>query len=382
MKRSFLLILGIALVASSCEHKDYEEPILETPVFTISGYRNGEPFTLSAGDDGLIQTGSIERNKYGVMEWTSSFTSITCPTCDPEFSLTINDREGVDLSDCANAEIFSTDQIQFAQETSASDFQECELSMDGMDDTDEINFLIPGSTSLSATNFSFETEGVYQVTADYDVEVEGSSDENEVHIHQTIYAGAHQRVSAPFLYEVLEDEDEEQELRLSYPEFPGLRPTRWEVNGIIDEEESITRTFQTDVENRIEIFYVNDLTGIEGSYAIRFNRGFPIDEACDDDHHIMPAPSINIDWQAGEPNYERAFITYRWQGKTYVSTTPLNSSSALDMVGYENFAAGLQGNKALKLNTTFSVTLVEVGNESNMLELTDCKATFGFVSPH
>jgi hypothetical protein len=382
MTRSILFILGIALFATSCEHKDYEEPVLETPVFTISGYRNGEPFTISAGDDGLIQTGSIERNKYGVMEWTSSFTSATCPTCDPEFSLTINDREGVDLSDCANSEIFSADQIPFAQETSASDFQECELSMSGMDDIDEFSFLVPGSTPLSATNFSFGTEGVYQVTADLEIEVEGSSEENEVHIHQTIYAGAHQRVSAPFLYEVLEDDDEEQELRLSFPEFPGLRPTRWEVNGIIDEEESITRTFQTDVENLIEIFYVNDLTGIEGSYAIRFNRGFPIDEACDEDDHIMPAPSINIDWQAGEPNYERAFITYRWQGKTYVSTTPLNSNSVLDMVGYENFAAGLQGNTALKLNTTFSVTLVEVGNESNLVELTDCKATFGFVTPH
>ncbi|MFM7725241.1 MAG: hypothetical protein ACKO7B_00940, partial [Flavobacteriales bacterium] len=87
-------------------------------------------------------------------------------------------------------------------------------------------------------------------------------------------------------------------------------------------------------------------------------------------------------WEAGEPNYEKVFITYRWQGKTYVSTTPLNSNSTMNFSGYQNFAAGLQGNNAIQLSTAFSVKLVELGNESNVLELTDCKATFGFVTPH
>jgi len=382
MKRSILFLVGIILIASSCEHKDYEDPAIETPVFTISGYRNGEPFTLSAGDNGLIQTGSIERNKYGVMEWTSAFISGSCPACDPEFSLTINDGEGVDLSDCENLEIFSNDQLQFAQVASASDFQECELSLEGTDDSEEVTFLVPGSTTLDETNFSFESEGVYQVIADYDLELEGSSEENEIHIHQSIYAGSHQRISAPFLYEVLHDDDDEQELRLISPNLPGLRATRWEINGIVDEQESIIRVFQTNIENSVAIFYVNDITGIEGSYSIRFNRGFPIDEACDEDHHVMPAPAINVAWEAGEPNYEKVFITYRWQGKTYVSTTPLNSDSTMNFSGYQNFAAALQGNNAIQLNTAFSVKLVELGNESNVLELTDCKATFGFVEPH
>jgi hypothetical protein len=35
-------------------------------------------------------------------------------------------------------------------------------------------------------------------------------------------------------------------------------------------------------------------------------------------------------------------------------------------------------NTAIELNTSFSVKLVEVGNESNVIELTNCSATFGF----
>jgi len=379
--RSLLLITGLAFMLCSCERNDYIEPAVETPVFTISGYRNGEPFTISAGENGLIQTGTIERNKFGVMEWTSSFTSASCLTCEPEFSLTINDREGVDLSDCTNLEIFANNQIQFAQEVSASDYEECTLSIEGVEESEDVSFSVPGTTTIGSNNFSFDTEGVYQVTAEIELEIEGSLEENDIQIHQTIFAGAHQRISAPFLYEVLENEDDEQEIRLLFPEIPGLRPTGWDINGVIDDQESITREFQTDTENRIEIFYVNDATGIEGSYSIEFNRGFPINDACDEDHHIMPAPSINVDWAAGEPNYERAFITYRWQGKTFVSASPLNSNSVLKMLSSEPYAEGLQGKNALQLNTTFSVTLVELGNESNVIELTDCAATFGFVIP-
>ena len=382
MNRSILLFMGLSMLIASCEHNDYIEPSIESPAFSISGYRNGEPFTISAGDNGLIQTGTIERNKYGVMEWTSSFTQAACPSCDPEFSVTINDRAGMNINDCADLEIFSSNQLLFAEEASTSEFEECTLSIAGIDEIDEINFIAPGSTSISSNSFSFDTEGTYQVKADFELEVEGSSGENEIRIQQTIYAGAHQRVSAPFLYELLEDENTEQEIRLSFPEIAGLRATHWEIDGVMNEQESLTREFDNNTEYNIEIFYVNDATGIQGSYSLRFNRGFPINEACEEDHHIMPAPSINIDWMTGEPNYERAFITYRWQGKTFVSTTPLNNGSALDLLGYEDFNAGLQGNSALQLNTSFSVKLVELGNESNVLELTDCIATCGFVIPN
>jgi hypothetical protein len=382
MKHSILLLIGIAILASSCEHKDYVTPDVETPVFTISGYRNGEPFTLSAGENGLVQTGTIERNKFGVMEWTSSFTNAACPTCEPEFSLKINDRAGMDINECVDLEIFSNNQLLFAEEASASEFEECTLSIDGIDEIDEFNYIVPGSTSVSSNSFSFDTEGTFQVTADFELELDGSSEENEIQIQQTIYAGAHQQVSAPFLYEVLEYEGDEQEVRLSFPQIPGLRATHWEINGILDEQESLILEFETGINYQIEIFYINDATGTEGSYLLRFNQGFPLNEACDEDHHIMPALSINIDWTAGEPNYERVFMTYRWQGKTFVSTTPLNNNNAFSLLSYQNYAAGLQGNNALELNSAFSVKLVELGNESNVLELTECKATFGFVTPN
>jgi hypothetical protein len=384
MNRALLTIICLAVLASSCAHKDYIEPALESPVFSISGYRNGEPFTIAAGQNNLIQTASVERNKFGVVEWSSSFVSANCPTCDAELTLTVNDLEGVNLSDCGNLEIFANNELQFAQEASTSNFEECTLSIEGAEGMDETNFFIPGANSLGLNTFSMPTEGTYQVSASFELEIEGSFQENEVHIHQTIYAGEHQRVSAPFLYEVLEIEENEQEIRLTFPEITGLRATHWEINGILDEQESFIREFETGTEYQIEIFYINDATGIGGSYSLRFNQGFPFNEACDEDHHIMPAPSINIDWATGIPNYERAFITYRWQGKTYISTTPLNTSdnSALSLLGYQNYPVGLQGNDAIQLRTTFSVKLVELGNESNVLELTDCVGSFGFIHPN
>jgi hypothetical protein len=381
MNRSILFILGIALVASSCNHKDYVEPVIESPVFTLRGYRNGEAFTLSAGENGLIQTASLERNKFGVMAWTSVFIDPSCQNCDPEFSITIHDSEGVDESDCQNLEIFSANELLFAQVASSSEFEECDLSLNGIEEAEQVNFIIPGSNAVSETSFSFDEEGDYELTADFVLELDGTSDENDIHIHQTIYAGAHRRLSAPFLYEMLHSNNTEQEIRLSAPNIAGIRFDHWEVNGVIEMSDELVREFSREAENRIKIVYIHDETGMEGSYSIRFNRGFPINEACNEDHHSMPAPSVNVDWQAGEPNYERAFITYRWQGKTYVSTTAMNSDAVLELLGYENYMAGIQGNEALQLNTKFSVKLVELGNESNVLELTDCNATFGFVKP-
>jgi hypothetical protein len=60
----------------------------------------------------------------------------------------------------------------------------------------------------------------------------------------------------------------------------------------------------------------------------------------------------------------------------------LNNNNAFSLLSYQNYAAGLQGNNALELNAAFSVKLVELGNESNVLELIGCKATFGFVTPN
>jgi hypothetical protein len=98
----------------------------------------------------------------------------------------------------------------------------------------------------------------------------------------------------------------------------------------------------------------------------------------------MPAPSINVDWTSPVLNYEKAFITYVYAGKTFTSATPLNTNDAalLRLLGYSPYSAGLQGNTAIELNASFYLKLVEVGNESNAIELTNCTATFGFATPH
>ena len=116
---------------------------------------------------------------------------------------------------------------------------------------------------------------------------------------------------------------------------------------------------------------------------ISFDHGFPVNEADDEENHIEPSPFITVDWATPTPNYEKAIIEYRWNGKVFTSTTPLNNSTSsfLALLGHSPFGAGLQGKSALSAAMNFSVTLTEVGNESNILELSNCSGTFGFVLP-
>jgi hypothetical protein len=369
----------------SCDQKDYIEPSVGAPVFTLTGLRNGEPFILSAGENGLIQTAQLERNKYGEMEWTSSFSDTNCPTCDPVFSLVLIDQEGADMANCDDFELFDNSQLQFAQEASSSEFNECLLSIDGLDQGTLVTFSAPGAVLLSNQSFSFPSEGLYEISSDLEIAGEDGNEDNEVLIHQTVYAGNHMRVSAPFLFEFLENEsNEDQEVRLHFPTLPELRATHWVINGSPSEEESITLDIDQNTLTTIEIHYINDVSGLQGSYTLGFDHGFPNLGNCDEDEHIMPAPSINVDWASPVLNYQKAFITYVYGGKTFTSATPLNTSETalFSLMGYTPYTAGLQGNNAIELNASFSVKLVEVGNESNVIELTNCTATFGFATPH
>ena len=385
MNRLFILFICCSFVIVSCNHNDYIEPSVGAPVFTLTGLRNGEPFTISAGENGLIQTAQLERNKYGEMEWTSSFGAADCPTCDPVFAVVLNDREGADMANCSDFELFNNSQLQFAQEASSSEFDECQLSIDGVDQGTLVTFSAPGATSLSDQSFSFPSEGLYEISSDFEIPGEDGNEDNEVLIQQTVYAGDHMRVSAPFLFEFLENEpNEDQEVRLHFPTLPELRATHWLINGSFTEEESIILDIEEDTQTTIEIHYVNDISGLQGSYTLRFDNGFPNMGNCEEDEHIMHAPAINVDWASPVLNYEKAFITYVYGGKTFTSATPLNTSETalFRLMGYTPYTAGLQGNNAIELNASFSVKLVEVGNESNVIELTNCTATFGFASPH
>jgi hypothetical protein len=92
---------------------------------------------------------------------------------------------------------------------------------------------------------------------------------------------------------------------------------------------------------------------------------------------------LSIDWETATPNYEKAIIEYRWNGKLYTSTTPLNSlpGGFIELLGYDTFGAGLQGKNAISSDVRFNVQMTEVGNESNILLLENCAGTFGFTLP-
>ncbi|MFM2201470.1 MAG: hypothetical protein RL040_670 [Bacteroidota bacterium] len=382
MKR-IIMMTALALTALGCKHKDYEEPSIESPVFSISGLRNGEAFNLAAGQDGLVQKSDLGRNKFGIIEWSSTFESTSCSDCNPVFSLTMHDRQGAGINECGDFYLFQQKQIEFATSPSTSLFNECIPEIAGLESIDEVSFTSPGSVPSEQNHLTFPESGIFEVEASFELEDESTELENEVTLRQTLYAGDHYRLSAPFQYEVLSDAPgESQQLLLHFPELNGLQATRWEINGttIIDSNPTVNIPYNQEYE--IEVFFTHTETGLEGSYFVQFDNGFPFNTICDKDEPFIDAPSINFIWIIHSPNFEKAFMTYRYNGKTFTSATPLNndSNSFISILGYSPYDQSINGKNTVKLNCNFSVYMVEVGNESNILELTDCTATFGFVN--
>ena len=62
MKNYLLFLVGAVLLAS-CEHEDYADPIPGVPVFGISGLRDGQPFSLAAGDGGLREVCNLHAQR-------------------------------------------------------------------------------------------------------------------------------------------------------------------------------------------------------------------------------------------------------------------------------------------------------------------------------
>jgi len=381
MKSRIFVIALLVTSLFSCQHNDYEEPLDAAPALTISGFRNGEPFTISAGQNGLVQTTSLERNKFGVMEWASNFIQASCTGCDPVFSVSVNDQENETSQSCADYQIFESPQLLFATTPSTSAWTSCSLGLSEVQDADDIVFTATNTTSVNQTEFEFTSTGIQEITTQFEMEMEGNESENEIHIHQTVYAGDHIRLSAPFLYEILEnDPGEEQRIKVYFPELLDLRATHWDINGSESEQETITLDIPQNQLYRIELFFIHDESGNTGSFSLQFNHGFPVNSQCDEEEHIMPAPHIHVDWNTPTPNYERVFLTYRFDGKTYTSVNPGNEggNSSFEIISISDFVQGIQEKSAKQIVCTFNALLVEEGNPSNILELTNCTATIGF----
>jgi hypothetical protein len=383
MMRNILLAIAIIAVLGSCKHSDYVEQIIESPVFSISGFRNGEAFSIAAGENGLVQKSVLTKNNFGIIEWQSTFENMGCSSCATVFKLTAHDRQGAALNDCLGMDLFNRDNFNFATSPSSSDFDECHLDIATSSPVEEIQFSVQGAVQSDVNHFTFPQTGIHTIGAAYEIEDENSVFENHVEIHQTIYAGNYYSLSSPFVYEVLSDTPgDSQQLKLSFPNQSDKQATRWEIDGVTYTESVMTMSFAYNQPYEIKIFYTHNETGLEGSYTLQFDKGFPAGVPCEENETILTSPHIQLIWFISSPNFEKITMTYEYDGKTFTSETPLNSdpSSYFTVTANEDYTSTIDGKQAMKLGSRFSVKMVEVGNKNNVLELTDCVATFGFVS--
>jgi hypothetical protein len=381
MMRITLLAIAIIAFLGSCKHSDYVEQTIESPVFSISGFRNGEAFSIAAGENGLVQKSVLTKNNFGIVQWTSSFENVGCSGCEPVFKLTANDRQGATLTDCLSMDLFDRDNLNFATSSSSSQFDECHLDFAAASPIEEISFSVQGAVQSDENHFTFPQTGIHTISAYFEMEDEDF--ENEVEVNQTIYAGNYYSLSSPFEYELLSDsKGDSQQLRLLFPNHSDKQATHWEINGTTFSDSSLTINIPYNQSYEIEIFYTHNETGLEGSYSIQFDNGFPSGLPCDENSMHLIAPHIQLIWFISSPNFEKISMTYKYNGKTFTSETPLNAgaNSYFTITAHEDYENTIDGKQAIKLGSRFSVKMVEVGNKNNVLELTDCAATFGFVS--
>lgn len=378
MKKILLLLLP-AVVIASCKHSEYEEPTLGAPAFSIRGLRNGIPFSLAAGDNGLTQVSQLERNKFGVMEWSSSFIQAGCSSCEPVFKLIINDAEGINYEDCEESDLFNAASLQFAGVLSNSPFSTCsfDIELPICEENVDADYLIDGN-EINGSSVTLNA-GKYLVKADFEI---GNAQESEVWIHQTIYAGSHHKLSAPFRYEILGINDNSMQIRAEFPNLnPSLRPISWETEDgeFFDEEVNLN----LGEEGFIQVNYVNDILGDTGIYKIRWENGTLAFLAEDDEEGFSnnTAPYIQFDWETSSPNYEKVFIEFTHNGKKYTSVNPFNENAEFILESFNDYIG--DGNNSInkKLSANFDLRLFEEGNPADYIELTDCRGQFGFVVP-
>ncbi|MFN5620079.1 MAG: hypothetical protein ACK478_02145 [Flavobacteriales bacterium] len=383
MKNLFLFLL-IVVALASCEHKDYVDPITGTPAFSVGGLRNGQAFTLAAGENGLIQTTNVERNKYGVLEWTSSFVQAGCDTCEAAFKLTINDVEGMTYENSPNSTILDASELAFAFAPSDSGFTNCSFDLVdpvGDNDLEDIDFHINGGPQINAFPVTLDP-GINIIDADFSLE--DNTNSPQYTIKQTVLAGSHHKLAAPFRFRFTQGNNGQPDHLHLYEPLPqpgGLRAESWETSD--DNFNSVNGSFTLADEGFIRLNFYNNEINLYGFYEISWTTEpeiFEYDEEEDNFNMIITAPAIQTTWETGEHNHGKIFIDYRYNGKHYTSVNPAQSAT-LSIVENQPYSGTDTTGPNVKLQTSFSVTLYEVGNPQNTLELTNCRGTFGFSAP-
>jgi hypothetical protein len=384
MKNYLLFLVGAVLLAS-CEQEDYADPIPGVPVFSISGLRDGQPFSLAAGDGGLAQTTNVERNKYGVLEWTSNFVQANCLDCEPVFKMTINDREDMSFANSTNSTILDPGLLSFASALSDSGYTTCSFALiypGGDNDLQNVQFHVNGSEE---DVFPITlNQGINLVEADFDYDEENETPEYK--ITQTVYAGGHYKLSAPFRFRHEENGNDSEHLHLYFPlpQPGGLRAESWEWGNSFGSNTSLSSDINVTLDDLtfIRLHFHNDENNLDGFYEISWNEDTDVWETENSDNNgaIIIAPSIQTTWATGELNYEKIFIDYSYNGKHYTSVNP-QQNATLSLISNQSYSSNDGSGLNRQVEASFSITLYEVGNPENTLELTNCKGTFGFTVP-
>lgn len=371
MKTRLFGLLLFVFILPSCKREPYPQPVVNQPVFGLTGTLNGEPFNLQAGNNNLYLTSSLVQNEFGVYQFTSAFNSTTCSGCEPVFSVTINDLESLDPDVSSSAEILNPAILSFAFSNSNSDFLTLNFDTPNIQNGNfNWNFGDGSTSQQNEPQHTYTNPGIYTVTLN--VQSGGGQGGCDVTIEQTVLAGSNQHLSMPFNLH----DGPGNSIQVSYPNNlpPHLQAQNWTINGNNYQGNNVQ--FNPPPGNQpIEIclHFYNTQAQEQGEYCLTYDDGPGNNDPCMTQMHYQFEPA--------QVNLNNVQLTYRNSaGDIFSSISTLNnvSSSKFEILEVSEYQPGVDGNAAKKITAQFHAWLVNIANPSETIYMENMKADFAF----
>jgi PKD repeat protein len=360
----YIIFIAISLTIFSCKRETYPESTTESPVFKMSGTLDGEPFSLSAGQNGIYLTSDAVQNSYGVYQLHSQFMDVNCQGCLPIFDFQITNNEAQKLGDPCNPDVLEIGEVQIATLASSSNFQEIHFHAPNQPGNEyEWDFGDGNTGNGENPHHQYESPGLYTVTLEIGND---SGPDDVVVLTQQILVGMQEFISMPFNVVNLPGEDWQFEYG-SLP--PNLQALSWTING--QEFFGNNIEFSGDDDINVCLHFINTSLNQTGFYCLEF----------DGESNGQISDFFSYQWEGQNLNFGKAECLYRSpSGSTYTSVTELNQNpdSFFEFQSIEDYDAQIDGRLAKKIQTSFDLLMINTTNPDDIIHFENVTTTLGF----
>ena len=369
MSRTTLAVIILFTCLESCKRESYPQPIMGTPEFTMTGQKDGQPFSLIGGASGVFVNATVAQNVFGVYEFDCDFVRSGCSACAPILTVEINDDHVLAPEAPVSPDVFQPGIFQFATDPGESSFLTVEFDAPPVPGGNyHWQFGDGDESSDHNTEHTYDSAGTYSVTLHVEP---GGGPGSAVTITQTIIVGSEEIASLAFDIHPLP----ENEWEFSYPGMlpPYLQITTWTVNGELHTGDHYH--YEPEDPGPIEacLTFYNTFTETYGQYCVTFDSGPGPGPCLDNFAYQWHGESVNLQ------NVELSFTSA--EGGFYTSVIPMNGSPdhRFNITSVSEYPHLVNGRPARKISALFDVWLENIDNPSDKIHFQNMEADLVFI---